>query len=429
MMRYAWLLVAISVSAAACGEGAGTGEGETVPDRSESPVVKIATFNVEQLSADKVDSLDAGGRGAHPQLLAAAEIIQRARPDVLVLNEVDLARTVEGALDRDDLGAVVRRFQEHYLAVGDDSIRYRHVFVAPSNTGLLSGVDLNQDGTVAGPEDVGTREHGDDSFGYGEYPGQYAMALLSRYPVDTASARTFQEFLWKDLPGHHMPTEFYSDTARSILRLSSKSHWDVPIEVDGRTIHLWVSHPTPPVFDGPENRNGRRNFDEVGFWARYLEGSDAIYDDQGRRGGYRAGEPFVIAGDLNADPAGGEAQLGDTAAISQLLGHPRIQDPEPLRGTATAAFGGGMRVDYVLPSAGLEVVDAGVFGPEPGEPAGEDETRDRGDPGGEAVGGAEGAEEASLAGERDAVEGAPPPALAKHASDHRLVWVEVRAGG
>ena len=35
------------------------------------------------------------------------------------------------------------------------------------------------------------------------------------------------------------------------FRLSSKSHWDVPLSIGGRTVHFLVSHPTPPVFDDP----------------------------------------------------------------------------------------------------------------------------------------------------------------------------------
>ena len=55
-----------------------------------------------------------------------------------------------------------------------------------------------------------------------------------------------------------------------MFRLSSKSHWDVPIRIGRETVHFLVSHPTPPVFDGPEDRNGTRNHDEIRFWADYV---------------------------------------------------------------------------------------------------------------------------------------------------------------
>ena len=63
--------------------------------------------------------------------------------------------------------------------------------------------------------------------------------------------------------------------------MSSKSHWDVPIDVNGKVIHLLASHPTPPVFDGDEERNGTKNHDEVRFWLDYVtpNNSDYIYED------------------------------------------------------------------------------------------------------------------------------------------------------
>jgi endonuclease/exonuclease/phosphatase family metal-dependent hydrolase len=145
-------------------------------------------------------------------------------------------------------------------------------------------------------------------------------------------------------------------------------------------------HPTPPVFDGAEDRNGRRNSDEIGFWADYVGGNgDYIYDDRGNKGGLAAGELFVIAGDMNADPKDGESR---EKAILQLLDHPQIQDPRPTsegsveqakeQGGANAkhqgdpAFDtgdfadrnvGNLRIDYVLPSKTLAVKNAGVFWP------------------------------------------------------------------
>ena len=44
-----------------------------------------------------------------------------------------------------------------------------------------------------------------------------------------------------------------SAAEREVFRLSSKSHWDVPLRVGGEVVHFLVSHPTPPVFDGPDD--------------------------------------------------------------------------------------------------------------------------------------------------------------------------------
>ena len=172
-----------------------------------------------------------------------------------------------------------------------------------------------------------------------------------------------------------------------MLRLSSKSHWDVPIEIGRRTVHFLVSHPTPPVFDGPEDRNGRRNHDEIRFWADYVHPgrSGYIYDDDGHYGGLGGGERFVIAGDQNADPLDGDST---SQAIDQLLHHPKIRDPSrplPAGSRASALQGGAndthrgdpaldtadfadtapgnLRVDYVLAGKRTRVADTGVFWP------------------------------------------------------------------
>ncbi|HUP22847.1 MAG TPA: endonuclease/exonuclease/phosphatase family protein [Thermoanaerobaculia bacterium] len=362
--------------------------------------MRLALFNVQELSAEKL------GAGDDPQVLAVAEILRRISPDVVVLQEIDQPQ--EGPPD-----ALARELVDRYLAPLAPALAYPHVFVAATNTGMLSGQDLNRDGRVATAADRGTHEHGEDSFGFGVYPGQYSMAVLSRLPIDVGRARTFQRFLWRDLPGHHIPPGFYGSELEAILRLSSKSHWDLPLLLsepgDLEPLHLLVSHPTPPVFDGDEDRNGRRNFDEIRFWALYLDGDDSLYDDKGQRGGLRQDRAFVIVGDLNARPNQVESLYDDRTAVSQVLDHTRVQDPaaagQPCtsrgalagrspgppdyRERATAEFLGGVQVDYLLPSAGFEVVACSVFWPSADE-----------DP-----------------------EGA---ALAEAASDHRLVFLDLR---
>ena len=309
---------------------------------------------------------------------------------------------------RADLDRYARRFVDAYLATGAAPIDYPIAFAAPSNTGLLTGLDLDRDGHLATDADRGERRHGNDSFGYGTYPGEYAMAVLSRLPLAADEARTFQRFLWRDLPGHHIPEGVYAPAALEILRLSSKSHWDLPVRLGDRRLHLLVSHPTPPGFDGDEDRNGRRNFDEIKLWAEYLDGSEALVDDRGRRGGYEGGEPFVVLGDLNARPDEERSVYDGKPAIAQLLEHPKIRDTGPVaisRGAlqgrpagppahperATAEFRGGIRIDYVLPSRDLEVLGGGVFWPAREE-----------DPEGHA--------------------------WAEAASDHRLVWIDLAFG-
>jgi 3-phytase len=132
------------------------------------------------------------------------------------------------------------------------------------------------------------------------------MAVYSKYPIDTATIRTFQNFLWKDMPGALLPdnsstravNEYYSPAELNVFRLSSKSHWDGRINIKGEIIHALVSHQTPPVFDDPEDRNGKRNYDEIRFRADYVTpGKDSyIYDDRRTVGGLAPHASFVIMG-------------------------------------------------------------------------------------------------------------------------------------
>ncbi|WP_234423863.1 endonuclease/exonuclease/phosphatase family protein [Intrasporangium calvum] len=394
-------VAAATAAIAAIGLAAQAAQAADPPGKPDMDV-RFATFNAS-LNRNAAGQLVADlSTPDNAQARAVAEIIQRTSPDVLLINEFDFYED----------GVAAELFRDNYLEVsqnGADPADYPYYFVAPSNTGIPSGFDLNDNGVVGGP---------DDAYGFGFFPGQYGMVVYSKYPIDAGAVRTFQHFLWKDLPGNLMPTEFYSPEEQAVLRLSSKSHWDVPISIGKHTVHFLVSHPTPPTFDGPEDRNGRRNNDEIRFWADYV-GSPArsayVYDDAGATGGLRPGELFVIAGDQNSDPNDGDSVEG---SIEALLNHPRINtsvtpssagavEASALQGGAnlshtgnpahdTADFNdnpapGNLRADYVLPSRALRILDAAVFWPVQADPL------------------------SRLTGTF------PFPS-----SDHRLVWVDVR---
>ncbi len=368
-----------------------SGDFSSVQQRSSERAIRFATFNAFLNRSNQGDLINdlrdpsdqLGIGGADTQIRAVAEIIQRVRPDVLLLNEFDY----------DQYGVALELFRENYLAVSQNSqepIYYGYTYNAPSNTGLPSGQDLDNNGSSAGPG---------DAFGFGFFPGQFGMALLSRHPIGD-DTRTFQNFLWKDMPEALLPddpsteedADYYSKVELDIFRLSSKSHWDIPVSVNGTTIHVLAAHPTPPVFDGPEDRNGRRNHDEIRFWADYIgstEQSSYIRDDNGRLGGLKESERFVIMGDYNADPKDGDSV---NFAINQLLKHSAVDNavaPGSIGGYADAESEGlmndihggnpaldtgdfnpngpgNLRVDYALPSkSGLNTICGGVFWPAP----------------------------------------------------------------
>lgn len=336
--------------------------------QDSADTIRFATFNASLNRSEAGQLIADLSTPDNEQAQNVAHIIQIVRPDVLLINEFDY----------DAEGEALRLFHDNYLNVaqGDaDPIAYPYSYAAPSNTGIPAEMDFNNDDQVGGP---------DDAFGFGFFPGQFAFVVYSLHPIDMDNLRTFQNFLWQDMPTNLLPTEFYSAEEAAIFRLSSKNHVDVPLLIGDSVVHFLVSHPTPPVFDGEEDRNGRRNFDEIRLWADYIDNAEYIYDDAGVVGGLANDARFVIAGDQNSDPLDGDSIEG---AAQLLLDHPRVNtsltpasegavEAAAVQGGAntdhesdpqfdTADFNdespGNLRADYVLPSANLTLVDAGVY--------------------------------------------------------------------
>lgn len=368
---------------------------------AHSTEITVATFNVSMEAQNYLPRGETGNNTVlaailatpeHEQVKNIAAIIQRVRPDILLLNEFDYIEDPEQG---------ILAFIRNYLnqpQQGSQAINYPYFYYSTVNTGQPTPYDLDNDGKATGT--------GADAWGFGYYPGQYGMVLLSKYPIDTEQVRTFQHFKWKDMPDAMKTTkadgsDWYSAGAWNEMPLSSKSHWDIPVKIKDHTLHILASHPTPPVFDGPEDRNGKRNHDEIRFWRDYLtpQSNHYIYDDNGKKGGFDTTQRFVLLGDQNASPASGDAL---PAGINGLLQHPAINSatvpvskgaaehsPE-IADAATHTAAWRMRADYVLPSQqGLKVIDSGVFWPAKAE------------------------HDYYLVGSRTA------------SSDHRLVWVKL----
>ncbi len=374
-----------------------------------APTVRIATFNAS-LNRDEAGALvrDLATR-TNQQARMIAAILQKIRPDVVLLNE----------FDHDPEGQAINLFRQHYLQVSQEGLApliFTHLFAPPVNTGVSPNQpgspkhDFDRNGQATHtppPPGAGSRErnaYGGDCFGFGTFPGQYGFAVLSRLPIRTNEIRTFQKLLWRDMPGAQLPddpatpapADWYRPADLAVFRLSSKTHADVPIElIPGEVVHVLASHPTPPVFDGPEDRNGRRNHDEIRFWADFIRGDSWMKDDNGLGGGLPPKTRFVVLGDLNADPFDGDS-FQSPARL--LLDHPLISaahepssaggmEATQIQGANNAAHKGkpnldtgdfadrgnapgNLRIDYVLPSkAGFKVIDSGVFWPEKSDPA------------------------------------------------------------
>jgi endonuclease/exonuclease/phosphatase family metal-dependent hydrolase len=354
----------------------------TYMSTTQATQLKIATFNVSMEALNYQSSQSRGSADVssnalqlalesnHQQIKNIAEIIQRVNPDIILLNEFDNQDNSKHKQNR-----TVKTFIEQYLNKsqhGQRAIDFPYFYQGQVNTGVNSGFDLDgngKKGVLPG-----------DGFGYGHFAGHFGMVLLSKYPINIESVRTFQYFKWRDMPNALQPIDptsskpWFSSEAWQHMRLSSKSHWDIPVQVNGQEIHILASHPTPPVFDGPEDRNGKRNHDEIRFWADYIsaESSAYIYDDKGNQGGLKSLSPFVILGDLNASNVDGNAM---NAGISALLNNDQIQDAKPqsqgaikhtkdnINAKNHTAFW-RMRADYVLPSKmGFDIKNSGVYWP------------------------------------------------------------------
>jgi len=285
--------------------------------------------------------------GKDAQVLATIDVIRNADADILVLAGFDHdANLVTLNAYADQLGGYPTRFARR------------------PNRGLATGADVDGDGKMGRPA---------DAHGYAHFSGQGGLAVLSRYPIEDHATQNFSDLLWRDLPGHNMPQGVFPG-----LRLSTTGHWRVPVQLPGdQNLDLLIWHATPPVFDGPEDRNGWRNHDEAAFWLRYLAGDlDAV-----------PGDFSVVAGFANLDPKDGD---GRPAALNELLTHPQLIDPQPksqgaVQATATdgganaghsgdpaldtvdwpdgANRPGNLRVSYVLPSTAFDVIASGVLWP------------------------------------------------------------------
>ncbi|MEM6552482.1 MAG: endonuclease/exonuclease/phosphatase family protein [Planctomycetota bacterium] len=353
-------------------------------------VVRVAVFNSALSREGEGElALALSGRGDGKARLVA-EVLQRTRPDVVVLQEFDY----------DASGRSVQDFMSNYLAVsqnGAEPIGYAHFFMPEVNTGVPvrdgAGelLDVNGDGLVGTPG---------DAHGWGNYPGHYGMVVLSRWPLEEVVS--WRERLWSEVEETRETWVPPAGIIRPWQRLSSKTHAVIRTDLsETLSLALLVAHPTPPVFDGPEDRNGWRNAGEIRMLARMV--------GAWRERGGENSERFVLLGDLNADPEDGDSRWDVLGRLPSLMGWTDYE-PSSAGGVAWSAEQGGvnaghrtrpeldtadwpdeeggpgnLRVDYVLPSRALDVMGSGVFWPGPGHPL----------------------------------------AYLNESSDHRLVWVDV----
>ena len=258
--------------------------------RSEKESLRVATVNAG-LSEDEEGALAErleGGQDEAAQMLARN--IQKTRPDVLLITDIDTDTHVADI------------FKDQYLAEAQTDgeagskdlspLDYRYVYAASTNAGVQSGADLNGNGSTGDPG---------DAFGVGHFEGQRSMILYSRYPIKQDEVRTFNNLIWSELPGSSLDTEKYSKLVRSVLPLNSTSLWDVPLDVEGETVHVVATGLTP---DQGEGADADRRLDQLRFLNMYLSDSDELRDltdDAGAYGGLEQEANAVVLGALGPD--------------------------------------------------------------------------------------------------------------------------------
>jgi hypothetical protein len=154
-----------------------------------------------------------------------------------------------------------------------------------------------------------------------------------------------------------------------LFRLSSKSHWDIPVEPAQRRIGVTCSRatPRPRRSTGTEARNKKRNHDEIRFWADYIDNASYILDDAAST--RRAARPphFVIVGDLNADPDEGFLEQPDRrTCCSEQPARCAETPPRPARSPstgldATTPPGSACASTTSCPPSTLTVLGSGVW--------------------------------------------------------------------
>jgi len=274
------------------------------------------------------------------QSTAALDVMAAAGADILVLGDLDWDHGLAG----------LRALQ---AGLAERGRTYPYFAFPQPVSGIDSGFDLDGDGRLREPE---------DGLGYGRFTGDNGVAVLSMLPL--GAPKLHHETLWAE---HRSLTGLVPKGAETVLPLATSALWEV--EVAGFTLLVFAL--TAPVFDGPEDRNGKRNQDQIAFLMTQAE---------------TLSRP-LLTGRINLDPLDGDG-FRDTAQA--LLTSPRLQDPMPRSaggeampnpsghqgdpGLDTVNWSdgpGALRVDYILPSRQVEISASGVLWPANGAPLSE----------------------------------------------------------
>ena len=136
------LFLVLNLLLLACGDSKKASDHKASNSIAENvDTIRFASYNVSFYRKKAGDLANDLQSGIDSQIQNVAAVIQHVRPDVLALMEFDY----------DASGELLDYFQENYLSksqFGGESIYYNYSIAVPSNTGVLSDEDLNNDGKV-----------------------------------------------------------------------------------------------------------------------------------------------------------------------------------------------------------------------------------------------------------------------------------------
>ena len=316
MTRRAAAIAAAAISLGAATPALAHGGGE------RDGMLRFATFNASVNRNADGQLLQELSNGDDPQLRNVAEIIQRVRPDVAAHQRVRLR---SGPARGTSVPAQLPR-RCRTTARGRSSTAtaswLRRTRASPS------GKDFDNDGQAV--TQPGSGAYGNDrsasasSLASSAWSSSRVRASTTRTlgPSSASAGGTCPATCCLTIRPRR-PRGWYSADELGIFRLSSKSHWDVPWRSTATGRALPREPPDAAGVRRPRGpqRQAQPRRDPLLGGLRDSRCGHYIYDDEGRRGGLRRGEQFVIAGDQNADPFDGD---GVDHAIRQLLDNPRI---------------------------------------------------------------------------------------------------------
>ena len=172
------------------------------PRTSETNVqtVRFATFNTALSRSEAGVLFNELSTGSCIQARCIATIIQEVKPDVLLLQEIDLPN---GGEDMEGSHQLLDLLINKYFCLGGKNPlpanHFQYKYPIQVNTGKTS----------PSLSPIGHSKKGHNAFGYGKHHGQYGMAILSKFPIIIEKIKTFQsEFFFNGKICFYFPSSY-----------------------------------------------------------------------------------------------------------------------------------------------------------------------------------------------------------------------------